>query len=104
MAEAKRPCRLCGLTSEAHQDYHPGIQHGFEAERVEPAALDLDFLERFVEKGFIVNDRDVLALIAEAREARRLRDLLQAWEPRVTCPQCGQRYAERACGPTHALL
>jgi hypothetical protein len=33
-----------------------------------------------------------------------LRSLLQAWEPRIRCPQCGQRYGERACGPTHAIV
>lgn len=31
-----------------------------------------------------------------------LRSLLHEWERRVVCPQCGQRYQERACGPTHA--
>ena len=34
----------------------------------------------------------------------RLRSLLREWEPRVTCPQCGQRYRDRACGPTHAAV
>ena len=34
----------------------------------------------------------------------RLRDLLQAWEPRVNCPQCGRRYVREACGPTHASV
>lgn len=33
-----------------------------------------------------------------------LEDLLRAWEPRIGCPQCGRRYRERACGPTHALV
>jgi hypothetical protein len=32
-----------------------------------------------------------------------LRSLLQAWEPRVRCPQCGQRYSGSACGPAHAI-
>ncbi len=33
-----------------------------------------------------------------------LRSCLQAWEPRVRCPQCGQRYSDLACGPTHAVV
>lgn len=33
-----------------------------------------------------------------------LRGLLQAFVPRVGCPQCGLRYSERACGPSHAVV
>jgi hypothetical protein len=33
-----------------------------------------------------------------------LRSLLQAWEPRVRCPQCGQRYSGQACGTAHAAI
>ena len=39
-----------------------------------------------------------------AAEVVELRDLLQLWEPRVNCPQCGERYRHRACGPTHAVI
>jgi hypothetical protein len=47
----------------------------------------------------------VKAAFAEAAElVCSLRDLLQVWEPRVRCPQCGQRYAAWACGPTHASV
>jgi len=37
-------------------------------------------------------------------EIEALRGLLQAWEPRVICPQCGERYTTTACGPTHAIV
>lgn len=48
---------------------------------------------------------EVKAAMDEAAEMiSRLRDLLQAWEPRVICPQCGQRYSDTACGPTHAVV
>jgi hypothetical protein len=33
-----------------------------------------------------------------------LRSLLQSWEPRVRCPQCGLRYSDLACGMTHASI
>jgi hypothetical protein len=33
-----------------------------------------------------------------------LRAILKAWEPRVLCGQCGQRYSELPCGPTHAIV
>lgn len=33
-----------------------------------------------------------------------LLELLQAWEPRVKCLQCGQRYSKPPCGPTHASV
>lgn len=34
-----------------------------------------------------------------------LRHLLQAFEERVTCPQCGNRYTTSlACGPSHAVV
>jgi hypothetical protein len=57
----------------------------------------------------------LLATIDEANEMEErlasgdkmtleLRGLLQAWEPRVSCPQCGQRYTKTACGPTHAIV
>lgn len=47
----------------------------------------------------------VRAALTEAAETiEGLRVLLQAWEPRVRCPQCGQRYSERACGPAHAIV
>ena len=47
----------------------------------------------------------VPATMAEATEKiEALRSLLEAWEPRVVCPQCGQRYSEQACGPTHAIV
>lgn len=47
----------------------------------------------------------VKAALAKADETiGDLRHLLQQWEPRVVCSQCGQRYAERACGPTHAVV
>lgn len=43
--------------------------------------------------------------LAELAETiQRQRSLLQAWEPRVRCPQCGKRYSESACGPTHAIV
>lgn len=28
----------------------------------------------------------------------------ESWAAALTCSQCGQRLAERACGPTHAVL
>lgn len=37
-------------------------------------------------------------------EVDDLRHLLQTWEERVTCLQCGERYTKRACGPTHAVI
>ena len=47
----------------------------------------------------------VKAALDEAAEViTALRDLLQAWAPRVRCPQCGERYSGRACGPTHAIV
>lgn len=39
-----------------------------------------------------------------AETIQSLRHLLQAWEPSVRCAQCGQRYSEQACGPTHAFI
>lgn len=33
-----------------------------------------------------------------------LRGVLTAWEPRVRCPQCGQRYSETACGFAHVQI
>ena len=44
------------------------------------------------------------ALAEAAEEIGILRHLLAEWEPRVRCPQCGCRYSERACGPTHAII
>ena len=44
------------------------------------------------------------ALAEAAEKIEALQSLLQQWEPRVLCPQCGQRYSERACGPTHAIV
>ena len=41
---------------------------------------------------------------AMSEELVLLRTLVQSWEPRVRCPQCGQRYLARACGPDHALI
>lgn len=47
----------------------------------------------------------VQAAMGEAAEViTALRDLLQAWAPRIRCPQCGQRYDEWSCGPTHAIV
>lgn len=47
----------------------------------------------------------VQAAIAEAAEMiRRLRELVQEWEPQVRCPQCGKRFSESACGPGHAVV
>jgi hypothetical protein len=37
-------------------------------------------------------------------ELNSLRWLLQLWEQRVVCLQCGNRYSDRACGPTHAII
>lgn len=37
-------------------------------------------------------------------EIDELRNLLQQWEPRVRCQQCGARYAHEACGPSHATI
>lgn len=36
-------------------------------------------------------------------EVDDLRHLLQEFEPRVRCRQCGERYSHRACGPSHAI-
>jgi hypothetical protein len=48
---------------------------------------------------------EVKARMDEAAELiHRLRGLLREWEPRVTCPQCGQRYSATACGPAHAAV
>jgi hypothetical protein len=44
----------------------------------------------------------VAAVIEPAETVEALRSLLRAWEPRARCPQCGQRYAARPCGPAHA--
>jgi hypothetical protein len=44
------------------------------------------------------------ALAENAETISTLRSLLQAWEPRIRCPQCGQRYTDSACGPTHAIV
>jgi hypothetical protein len=47
----------------------------------------------------------VRAALEEAAETIGvLRSLLQAWEPRVRCPQCGNRYSEAPCGPAHAIV
>lgn len=48
---------------------------------------------------------EVKAMFAQAAETiARLRDLLEAWEPRVRCPQCGSRYSDSPCGPTHTAV
>lgn len=44
------------------------------------------------------------ALARFAEEIGALRSLLQAWEPRVLCPQCGKQYSEWSCGPTHGIV
>lgn len=50
----------------------------------------------------LLNLEAVKALEAE-RDA--LRDLVQSFEQRVVCPQCGNRYTTSlACGPSHALV
>lgn len=46
--------------------------------------------------------KSAIAALTEDRD--ELRALCQVWEQRVNCPQCGQRYHQRACGPTHALV
>ena len=58
---------------------------------------------------FLEQERETSRLLARALDEQNAklaaaRDLLQAWEPRVICPQCGQRYSCRACGPTHAVV
>jgi hypothetical protein len=44
------------------------------------------------------------ALARASEEIAALRALLQAWEPRLRCLQCGERYSERSCGPEHAIV
>jgi hypothetical protein len=44
------------------------------------------------------------ALDEAAKMITALRGLLQEWEPRVRCLQCGRRYHDEACGPTHAIV
>jgi hypothetical protein len=44
-----------------------------------------------------------VALARASDEIAALRALLQAWEPRLRCLQCGERYSERSCGPEHAI-
>lgn len=48
------------------------------------------------------------ALEVEVRESRereqQLLNLTRVWEQRVVCPQCGMRYQEVACGPSHASV
>lgn len=44
------------------------------------------------------------ALARASEEIAALRALLQAWAPRLRCLQCGERYAERSCGPEHAIV
>lgn len=44
------------------------------------------------------------ALAKAAGEINALRALLLAWEPRLRCLQCGERYSERSCGPEHAIV
>ena len=43
------------------------------------------------------------ALARASEEIAALRALLQAWELRLRCLQCGERYSERSCGPEHAI-
>jgi len=45
-----------------------------------------------------------LQLAQMRRERDEARALLRTWEPRVICPQCGQRYSERVCGFAHAAI
>jgi len=48
---------------------------------------------------------EVKAAFRDAAETiSALRVLLEAWEPHVRCAQCGERYRDRACGPTHATV
>lgn len=68
-----------------------------EAMRLAVAALALEVHEA-------VHDDVVARWRAVEAEHEQLRGLLIAWESRVVCPQCGQRYTERACGPTHAVV
>ena len=44
------------------------------------------------------------ALARASEEIAALRALLQTWEPRLRCLQCGERYSERSCGPEHAIV
>jgi len=37
----------------------------------------------------------------DATDISNLRTLARSLAQRTTCPQCGQGYNERACGPTH---
>lgn len=46
-----------------------------------------------------------MSRITELEETvAQMKFLLQVWEPRVICPQCGNRYTQPACGPTHAIV
>lgn len=42
--------------------------------------------------------------IAAADEIELLRAIVASWSATRHCPQCGQGYEARACGPTHATI
>ncbi len=48
---------------------------------------------------------EVKAVLGRASdEIAALRALLQTWEPRLRCLQCGERYSDRSCGSEHAIV
>jgi len=89
-------------THHSHSADNPARNRRFSGRAVtnptNPGAVaEITMLQRQVHD--LVAQRDELI-----RLAARRRSLLEAWEPRVTCPQCGERYSATACGPTHALV
>lgn len=67
--------------------------------------------ERFFLKNALGIVSDLADALAErpdykaiAAQNRDFAELVEAWSERVNCLQCGVRYKERACGPTHAVV
>lgn len=77
---------------------HFGGQHTNMAKQINFDLRRVITYARELEQGIQQNDSDSGELI------ETLRHLLQQWEQRVVCPQCGHRYSDRACGPTHAVV
>ncbi|MCA1799813.1 MAG: hypothetical protein LC650_00780 [Actinobacteria bacterium] len=63
-----------------------------------------DHVHELTEQLFIIEAEARQELEQLREENERLVNLARAFERRVTCPQCGWPYHDRACGPTHAAV
>lgn len=84
-----------GAAHHFRTPWSPSPEHGRGGFLMEVATVGINLMD-LPEVG--AHFADAAGLI------QRQRALLQAWEPRVRCPQCGGKYTDSPCGPSHAEI